>query len=217
MGLRRYETYASIKRAILNGSYGLHQQLQVDQLARQYGLSKTPIREALHLLQAEGLVEIVPRVGYFTTTITVQEIADLFELRLILERNAGRLAAERISDAEQAGLDAMHGSYAMGDAATYLPWLEHNRRFHYDVAAAAHNHDLAETIGRVVDRLGRVHWRVLDLLPFAPADIQSHAAILEALRRRDPDAVAAAIVGHIRASRDAALKSILASPGSLTL
>jgi len=217
MSLRRYETYAAIKRDILTGSYGLREQLQVDELAQKYAVSKTPIREALNLLQAEGLVDIAPRVGYFTTTITVQEIENLFELRLILESQAGRLAAERIGEAELAQLEAMHGSYSMGNASTYLPWLEYNRRFHYDVAAGARNPALAEMIGIVLDRLQRVHWHVLDLLPFSPADMQSHENVLRALRRHDPVAVAEAINRHIQASREAALKKILASPGQLTL
>jgi len=217
MALRRYETYANIKRDILIGSYGLREQLQVDQLARKYAVSKTPIREALSLLQAEGLVEIVPRVGYFTTSLSVKEIENLFELRFILEDNAGRLAAQRISDAEWAELNAMHGLYVMGDTSTYLPWLEYNRQFHYGVAAASHNGELAEMVGRVLDRLERVHWRVLDRLPFTPADVESHVAILKALRRRDARAVSSAIAGHIHASRDAALKNIMQSPGNLTL
>jgi DNA-binding GntR family transcriptional regulator len=213
MLLQRNETYARIKSDILTGSYGIREQLSVDDLARQYGVSKTPIREALGMLQAEGLVEIVPRVGYFTSRLTVKEIQDLFELRTILESSAVRLAASRITTEEQRQLREMHGAYVMGDDRTYLPWLQYNRQFHLQIAAATHNHELTDSLGHLLDRLQRVHWAVLDLIPFPPVGVQSHERVLQALEGRDAVRAEEAVVGHIRASRDAALKNIIVRAG----
>ena len=217
MALRRHEIYAKIKEDIVMGSYGIGEQLSVDDLAAKYAVSKTPVKEALNLLQAEGLVEIVPRVGYFTAPLTLKQLQDMFELRLILEGNAVRLAAIRITPDELSRLKEMHGSYVMGDVNTYLPWLRYNREFHHGIALASHNDDLAEMVGNILDRLQRVHWHVLDLIPFPPADIESHERVLVALQEGDSDAAEEALTRHINASRDAALRKILERPGEWTL
>ena len=83
--LVRERLYQEIKRDILSGVFRMGDRLPVEALAAQHRVSKTPVREALSSLEHEGLVQIVPRVGYFVAQLTVQDVQELFQLRLILE------------------------------------------------------------------------------------------------------------------------------------
>jgi DNA-binding GntR family transcriptional regulator len=208
----RTQTYASIKNDILKGTYGMGEQLSVEELGNKYKASKTPIRDALHLLQAEGLVEVVPRVGYFTTRCTVKEIQDLFEIRLILEAAAARLAARRITDYQLAYLSSLSATYTPGDPSTYLDWIRYNHEFHCKIAAASRNDELSQATSHVIDRLQRVQWLRLDLPPTPEGARELHRHIVEALKKADPSSSEQAMVADITASRDAAMRKVLERP-----
>jgi DNA-binding transcriptional MocR family regulator len=77
--------YQSLSAGILSGVFDMGQKLYGGQLAGYCGVSKTPVREALTLLQQEGLVEVVPRVGYLISRVTVQDVDEIFDLRQIIE------------------------------------------------------------------------------------------------------------------------------------
>ena len=85
-----------LRNDILLGAYHPGERLDVNKLVGQYGVSRTPIRDALNVLQREGLVEIVGRVGYFIARITIRDIEDIFQLRLIVETASAELAARLI-------------------------------------------------------------------------------------------------------------------------
>lgn len=187
--------------------------LSVEQLTKSYQTSKTPIREALKLLHAHQLVDIIPRVGYFTSQPTVKDVQDMFDVRLILESGSARLAARRIRQQDLATLEEMHATYVPGDASTYLPWIQYNREFHCMIAQATGNAELARMIGHVVDRLQRAQWLRLDLPPSPQNAMAGHRRIVEALRRKDAEVAEAAMIADIAAARDAALSKIVESPG----
>lgn len=230
----RTHVYKLTKQDILMGVYGLGEQLSVEQLAERYKVSKTPVSNALHMLQVEGLVEIVPRIGYFTARFTTKNVQDMFEIRLILETASARLAAKRITDYELLFLERLRSFYTPGDQSTYTSWLQYNREFHCGIAASSRNADLTQMIGHLLDRMQRALWVRLDLplypdgdgqghgkpqdilqrdaLPPEEQSMEQHISILEALRRSDGEAAAEAIAGDITASRDAALKKMLENP-----
>ena len=197
MGLRADEVYERVKADILAGRHGIGEQLSVYDLASEYGVSKTPVREALNLLKAEGLVRILPRIGYFTAPLTVKGVQDMFEFRMILESRACRLAAARATDEDLAGLDDPSASYVMGDVSTYRPWLEYQCRFHRGIGAATHNAELAEAVGNTIDRGQRVLRESLDIIPFSQQQTEDHSRIIAAIRRHDVDEAERAVVEHI--------------------
>jgi len=188
------------------------EQLSVEELGKKYQASKTPIRDALHLLQAEGLVEVIPRVGYFTTRCTVKEIQDLFEIRIVLEAAGARLAARRITDYELAYLSSLSATYAPGDPSTYMDWIRYNHEFHCKIAAASRNDELGQAISHVIDRLQRVQWLRLELPPTPEGARELHRHIVEALKKADPSLAEQAMVVDITASRDAAMRRVLERP-----
>ena len=149
--LLRERVYRSIKNDILSGVYHMGERLPVAELANEYGVSKTPVREALNTLQNEGLVTITPRVGYFVAHTTVKDAQDLFDLRLILERASAEVAARNITEQDLRYLENVAGAYVSGDIDSYWQYLTDNRDFHYRVALATGNRRLAESVGNLLD------------------------------------------------------------------
>src|SRR5512145_2426608 len=110
------------------------------QLVERYQLSITPVREALKRLEQEGYVQSIPRFGYLITPITVQDIEDIYELRLLLEKPSVRMAAQRASDAQLADLqEHARFSYVYRDPQSYQEFLQANVGFHTDVALLSGN------------------------------------------------------------------------------
>ncbi len=183
--LARDRVYREIKEDILSGMYRMGERLPVDDLAAQNGVSKTPVREALSALQYEGLVEIVPRVGYFVSHMTVKEVQNVFQLRLILEGASAEVAATHITEQELLELSSIPCSWVTGDIDSYLKYLADNREFHCKVALATRNRHLADLIGGLLDKMqGLLLWELqLRNRPEEFAD--EHRQLLEALRRHD--------------------------------
>src|SRR6266513_2300118 len=89
--------YNDLKRDILHCTLRPGQDVYEGQLAERYGVSKTPIREALNTLRQEGYVQVMPRRGYRISPVSVQDVQHIFHVRLLLEPSAAELAAQRIS------------------------------------------------------------------------------------------------------------------------
>ena len=181
----------------------------MDHLAEKYQVSKTPIREALHALQHEGLVDIIPRVGYFVSQMTIKDVQDIFELRLIIESASAEMAARNITDEEVTYLENMHTSYVSGDIDSYWEYLEENREFHYRVALATRNKWLAEVVGRLLDQMQRLLFLRLDLRDCADEMVEEHRQLVAALRKRDGALAKKAMTDSIENARKAVLEAIM--------
>ena len=125
-------THAKLRAMIFSGELQAGQPMRQEEIARQLGVSRLPVREALNRLATEGLVELKPRRGYFVTSLNSDEIEDIFDMRAMLESRAGLLATERRSKADADALDAVVRAL---DAALESPirfelWAELNLRFH---------------------------------------------------------------------------------------
>lgn len=179
----RESVYRDLRRSIVLGRLDPLDRLDPRKLAVNYATSITPVRDALHMLAKEGLIEIRPRLGYFVAQMTLKQLRDLLELREILECEAAARAAQRINDALLRELHKVHEGYTGDDELSVERYMDENRRFHYTVALASGNRELAETIGHILDRLAR--YMVLyghdEEMPV------NHGRILEALHARDPE------------------------------
>jgi len=125
-------THAKLRAMIFSGELQAGQPMRQEEIARQLGVSRLPVREALNRLATEGLVELKPRRGYFVTSLNSDEIEDIFDMRAMLESRAGLLATERRCKADADALDAVVRAL---DAALESPirfelWAELNLRFH---------------------------------------------------------------------------------------
>ena len=207
--LLREQVYQAIKLDILTGIHKAGEQLSANQLAERYQVSATPVREALNALQQEGLVEIIPRVGCFVSHVTVKDVRDIFQLRLIIEGASAELAAQNITDEELNRLEQIQHDYVVGDTDSYRRYLEANREFHYGIALATRNRRLAEIVGKLLDQMQRLLLLGLDLGDYADDIIEHHPNVIAALRKRDSVEARKVMVEGIEKTREAVLEAIV--------
>lgn len=204
------QVYQEIKNDIITGVHRAGEKLSLERLAEKYQVSKTPVREALNALQHEGLVKIIPRVGYFVSQLSVKDIQDIFELRLIIESASAEMAAQNITDVEIADLEkTLNETYIPGDFDSYWQYLEANRKFHYRVALATRNKWLAEVVGRLLDQMQRLLFLRLDLRDCTNEVIEEHCKLMAALKRRDGALARKAMRESIENARKAVLEAIM--------
>ncbi len=197
--------YTEVRRSIIMGHRKPGERLNVEDLAQRYQTSITPIRDALQMLSQEGLVTIKPRSGYFVTRITLKELRDMFEMRNILELAAIERTVERITQDQLAMLANVHAGYSGDGDEAYDRYTEENRNFHYLLAKASGNTELARTLGHLLDRLARFM-----VLRFAGKTMQdTHARVLEALKQGDPNAARQALLEDIEDTFDTSLQRIM--------
>ena len=206
-----------LRQNILSGVYRPGEKLDVSKLADQYSVSRTPLRDALNQLQREGFVEVVPRVGYFISRITIKDIEDIFQLRLILETTSAELAAGTISSEELNYLERLSRRYVAGNLESYKEFLAENRDFHYHVALATGNQRLAEVVDNLLTQMQRLLLQRLDLRENADEMLAEHHRLLEAFRARDEQTARLVMQEALQNARDAVMQSILSRGKDLPL
>ncbi len=205
LGTTKQKIYKEIRRSIIMGHRKPGERLDVEEIARQYNTSITPLRDALQMLTQEGLVSIKPRSGYFVTRMTLKQLRDMMELRKILELAAVERAAMRITPAQIQELRSVHAGYTGDDDVSYDRYTDENRKFHVTIAIASGNMELAEMIGRLHDRLARF----MVLRHAGQSQEYTHAKIVDALERHDPEAAKRALLDDIEVSHDEIIDEIL--------
>ena len=176
------------------------------ELMEQLGVGRTPVREALRDLAREQLVEVFPRRGIFVSGVDVGDIAGLSEVRLVLECQAARLAAERSNDADRAETERLLSELAgtTGDR-DERQLIDLDQRIHRHVYRCTHNPFLEATLEEYYVLTLRIWFLALDRVERLDDAIHEHHAILEAIRDRDPDraeeVMRAHVVGFERAMR----------------
>ena len=180
------KAYDLIRAEILTCGLAPGQQVAQAQLVEKFGLSLTPVREALQRLAHEGLVQPYPRFGYVVSPVNEEAVRDLFEYRAILETAAVRLAVERASAAQLAQLvENARFKYVYKVREEYSRFLERNAAFHNAIARLAGNAHLVESLASLLDELTRVFHLGLDLRDSAAEMEAEHLALAEALLARD--------------------------------
>lgn len=197
--------FRDVRRSIIMGHLKPGERLEVEELARSYETSVTPVRDALQMLSQEGLVTIRPRSGYFVARITLKQLRDLLDLRKILELAAVERAALRATPDQLQQLRSVHAGYTGDDDESYDRYTDENRRFHYLIGMASGNQELAETIGRLHDRLARF----MVIRHAGQSQEITHNRIVDALKAHDPESARAALLDDIDTSADAILDGIL--------
>jgi len=207
--------YQQVRERIVCGEIKPGAILTEAELADEYGISKTPAREALVLLGHEGLVESMPRIGHVVATFTLQDVLETFHLRSILEAEAAGLAAERIteegiaallknSDEEFALSERAHDAAILRIVAHedgfYERACELNTEFHQLIAQASGNRRLADLVKRLVEDMRR-------MLAFNSRLVtpQQHLEIIEALKLRDRAKAEQAMKRHIEETKSGLL------------
>ncbi|MGL6280553.1 MAG: GntR family transcriptional regulator, partial [Gaiella sp.] len=180
------------------------------ELMSRLGLGRTPVREALRDLARARLVEVYPRRGIFVSTVDVGDIADLSEVRVVLESQAARLAAERSTQADRDATEALLAELeAVGAAPDERALIELDQRIHRHVYAAAHNPFLAAALEEHYVLALRIWFLALDrVADRLDQSVHEHRELLEAIRDRAPAAAEDAMRRHIH-SFDTAIRAVL--------
>ena len=190
----------AIQTRIIAGDFPAGARLRQEQLAAEYRLSRTPIREALRKLQAAGTVELVPNQGAVVRGTTVRDVREGYEVRAELEAMAASLAATWITDEHLTQLREAEALFrrAIEDSQPRT-WARANDQFHEAVQAAAGNQRLRRTILDLHKAFPRrLTWGALQADSRLMAEnVEQHGAILAAIEARDPDGAREAMRTHV--------------------
>lgn len=188
----------TLEEDILTGAFGPGHRLEEQALALRYGVSRTPIREALIQLASVGLVEQKPRRGAVVAQIGPRRLLEMFEVMAEFEALAARHAARRTSEGDREKIEAAHQeASAAASAGDVDAYYYANERFHASIREAAGNTFLLEQAEALQKRLKpyrRLQLRTRDRLR---ASLEEHELILAALRAGDGDGAAAAMRKHV--------------------
>lgn len=198
-----------LRDLVLGGQYPPGVPLSEGLLARQFGVSRTPVREALKQLQHEGLVQIRPKVGTFVREPTRREIVELFQLKEVFEGLAAALMAQRGNIPELAVLtrnvQAAEQAAATGDVDSYAQLVH---EFHRTLVAGAGSRKLSEHYRRLMNQLAYHHLvlRTVGHPGRITASTGEHRAVLAMIEAKDPFAAESAMRNHVYASSREALE-----------
>ena len=189
---------AKIEDQIATGKLSPGSALDEASLIEQYGVSRTPVREAMIQLAAQGLIEIRPRRGAVVASIGLARLIEMFEVMGELEALCGRLAARRMKDSERAELVAAHEACdrarAEQDPDTYFYC---NERFHAAIYAGSHNIFLSEQAMQLHRRLRPYRRLQLRVRNRMGTSFEEHSVIVEAILAGKTEATALALREHV--------------------
>ncbi|SMX42457.1 GntR family transcriptional regulator [Actibacterium lipolyticum] len=200
---------------IRTGALGPGDRLLETELAERLNISRTPVREALRQLEADGLVTHVPRVGAAIRSLDYSEVMELYEMRAVLESTAARMAARAASDIEIAELEEINAELATATNDANRAY-ELNRQFHRTLLDAAKNRFLVKSTNALQKTLLILGTSTLAEVSRAEEAVAEHATILKALRARDGAAAEAAMRQHMESSHRVRLRQLRTRPDDET-
>ena len=184
------------------------------ELCEQLRVSRTPLREAIKLLAAEGLVDLLPNRGAVAVKLGEADVHHAFELLAHLEGLSGDLAAQRITDAELAEIRALHyemmACFARSDLSGYY---RINALIHVAINQAAANPVLTKTYREINARVQALRFRTNQNGAKWKLAVKEHEQMIQALQARDSSAMRSILVLHLQHKRDSVLDSLRAGSG----
>ena len=206
----RERAYEHLKGAILDGRFNPAERLTEEHLAEDLGVSRTPVREALHKLESEGLIKPLETRGFIVFPDSKEEVEELFEIRGILEGYALRIISEKISEVD---LDRLSGFIEKAEEALKGKRINEifrwNTKFHDAlhemVAEKKRLHRLMVDMRKYVLRFRK---NTLQYRDAGKRTVDGHRKILLALRLKDPDLCERTMREHIRQAKEDALQSL---------
>jgi DNA-binding GntR family transcriptional regulator len=198
--------YRALKAAIMNMNiYAPDAELRLDErdLSDRFGISRTPLREALAQLSTEGLVRIVPRRGIYIVRRTKDEILDMIEAWAALESMAARLATEFATDAELASLHGLVDTFGTDEVAQRMgEYSDANIRFHQTIIALGGNPLITSLTDDLFFHVRAIRQRTIFERDRARRSIADHKAIVDALEARDAELAERLVREHTLRLRD---------------
>jgi DNA-binding GntR family transcriptional regulator len=205
--------YLTIRRGIVSGAYAPGVHLTAQELAAASGISRTPVREAMRRLHAEGLIRFIPNRGAFVSNLDERDIVKIYDLRVVLEGYAAETAAKEASPEQIAEIEALARKMAAAvDDRSAPPDVDQvaqmNNEFHKLIVAAAASSRLEAALSSIVEAplVLRTFRR------YSPEELRrslgQHLELVEAIRARDALWARSVMASHILAGRNALLQSL---------
>ncbi|MGV6871327.1 GntR family transcriptional regulator [Pseudochelatococcus sp. B33] len=207
MSLIRNQVFERIRRDILSCALMPGVELREADLAKRFGVSKSPVRDAMQKLEFEGLVEIEPRRGHRVRPISLKDAEDILDLRLILDMGVVRLIVDNCSDQELSELDR----FRTADMSSKTAFAAYNYEFHTFLALMTKNRRLTEECRRVMafyDRLCIISLSALTNGTGFEGPLADHIAIIDALQARKAGLASTLLRRHIGRSRTQIMRAL---------
>ncbi len=205
-GSRAEQAHLDLKHRLLMGEFPLRDRLGEHRLAALLGVSRTPVREALARLHAEGLVERHPEGGFRPVAPDLHHTHELYQVRFALEHHALRLPAEAGTAHDREVLEALRGDWKeledAGDVTVDAAFVLFDEDFHVRLAGAAGNSALVDVLVSVNERIRPVRMHDFVTGERVEATIEQHLGIVEALLDGDTAAARDRLDHHLRQSLD---------------
>jgi DNA-binding GntR family transcriptional regulator len=194
-----------LRERIRGGELRPGERIQVEELARELGMSQTPVREALRLLQADRLIDYEPHRGAVITEVASETLVEIFRLRCLLEPLAVRLAVPNLTGEALSALESRHREFVASAESEAAPRVsELNYRWHWQIYETSGSVFLMDFIRRLWDAFP---WRTVRLLPGAgSATVAEHEAVMVAIRKGNAAAAADAMLAHISRTKHTLLE-----------
>ena len=185
----KHKAYTALKSAIVSMDvYGRRDDIRLDErkLAQDFGISRTPVREAMAQLESEGFVRSVPRRGIFVVRKTKREVIEMITAWAALEGMAARLITEKALDDDIKSLRRMFASFVDGKILAHLDeYSEVNIEFHQAIIRMSHNHVLVDMAENLFTHMRMIRRKTIVEMDRADRSIRDHMDIIEALEARD--------------------------------
>lgn len=196
------QTYTVLKDRILNRQLRPGEKISIPEVAHALGVSRTPVTDALKRLASEGLVEIVPRRGTFVSELTARDVAELFDIRILIELYSAEAIlnndkVDQVLEDIREPMAGMERAVVDDDYGDYDAFIANDRDLHLALVKLTGNQRLIRIYSdmNVHMRVARMHY--LNSVEDARQVQQEHEAIVEAFRRGDPHQVKEALGTHI--------------------
>jgi DNA-binding GntR family transcriptional regulator len=206
------KVYERLLTAIVRQELKVGQAVDVENLAKSFGVSRTPVQLAIARLADVGLVEIKPRKGTFVARLTAQDVHELFEVRGLIEVNAVRKGVLLATDSELMAVKGfVQGLQSLSSGDQYIDYhafLEQDRRFHSTIVTLGKNRRLVLMYNQARTLIELTRASANKQIGGAAATHERHVAIVEALVARDGEKAAVAVEKHIQESEQAIIERL---------
>ena len=205
------ELVGRLRDLIVEGDLAPGQRIREKTLCERFGVSRTPLREALKVLASDGLLDLLPNRGASVARLTLADLDEMFPVMGALEALAGELACREITEEEIAEVRALHYQMVLHYTRGELPeYFQLNQRIHEVILEAARNATLANMYRGLVGRVRRARYVANMSRERWTQAVEEHEAILDALGQRDGPRLARILKRHLQNKCETVKESLLA-------
>jgi DNA-binding GntR family transcriptional regulator len=203
----KQQAFNSIKNAIIEQTILPGQILYERQLSEMLGISRTPVRESIPLLEMEGWVKSVPRKGTFVCNISEKDVEEVIQLRRAMESLVVELLIPKISDSEIENIEKIYGIQAQLKQ-DINQFIITDKDFHIYLAELSGNERLVNLMQTLSDQLRWFGVRALNAPNRKEQTLKEHEALIHSIKNREVEGAKEAVVNHINHTREAILKNL---------